>query len=117
MKKKMVRRDRQALVEIVYLDEKRHGKATTVAQAARQLGVSKQVTSSRLSTLHRTGAVDRIPRGIYASKSTFNAGTGQLSDSLDDMLRDLQQQKAEIEAKIAMVKDVIALRDAWKDKP
>ncbi len=113
--KKPIKRDKQALEKTKhYLISTRGRKPTSVRQAARDLGISKQAAGSRFNALQKQGVAKRVARGMYSSNGPTSQLQLPMTDPNQDLLESLLKEREALDAKIEKVREVIELHKAIK---
>lgn len=107
-KQKKRKRDMQAASRTLsYFLTTRHGKPTTVQQAAKALRMPASRVTNLASKFHNEGKVMRLSRGVYAS---LPSGTAPAADTNQQLLDSLLKEREHLDAQIEQVRGVIDLQ-------
>jgi hypothetical protein len=108
------KRDMQASARTLsYFLTTRHGKPTTVQQAAKALRIPADRVSTMASNFHRDGKIMRLSRGVYASLPT-PAQAAAAQDGDQELLDMLLKEREHLDAQIEKVRAVIELKQQRK---
>lgn len=104
------KRDMQASARTLsYFLTTRHGKPTTVQQAAKALKIPADRVSGMAGGFTTEGKLVRLSRGVYASLPSA-AQAVVMKDGDQELLTALLQERDEIDAKIEKVRAVMEMK-------